>query len=160
MVSGKTTFWLLIVLIAALTSFFSSPDGVQGQTFAPENFTDARFEQYEQQLNAILKTRRDEERLFVSQIVAQVRAGRLPSKLIQTSFRWVQNKRPDTNFPFIYFERLLRLQADKAGIASTIPPFDFEIYRQFDNGTRPFIRGGSKSAQGPSLGSDQTTFTR
>jgi len=128
------------------------------QTFEPENFTDQRFLQYEQQLNAILKTRREEERQFINQLVTRVREGKLPSKLIQTSFRWVQKKRPQTNFPFIYFEKVLRLQADRAGIVDTIPPYDFEIYRQFDNGIRPFVRGGSRTTQGPGLSTDASTF--
>ena len=154
----KTAQLLIIVAFVSLVAVFSSTRGLNAQTFAPENFTDERFQQYEQQLNAILKTRRDEEREFISGIVGQVRTGRLPSKLVQTSFRWVQKKRPDTNFPFIYFERVLRLQATKAGLPNTIPPFDFDIYNQFDNGTRPFTRGGSATTQGAGLSSDTSTF--
>jgi len=104
-------------------------------------------------------TRREEERQFIAILVAEVRAGILPSKFIQTSFRWVQNNRPNTKLPFIYFERVLRLQATQAGIADVIPPFDFDIYREFDSGTRPFIRGGSPTTQGPGLSSsDRTVF--
>ncbi len=158
MVSAWKKSLVFTVAIFALAISSGSIAEVKAQTFAPENFTDQRFEQYEQQLNAILKTRRTEERQFISDLVANVRAGKLPSKLIQTSFRWVQKKRPQTNFPFIYFERVLRLQATKAGIPSTIPAYDFAIYRQFDNGTRPFVRGGSPTTQGPSLSSDRTTF--
>ena len=154
----KSVQFLSMVVFVSLMAVFSSSRDVNAQTFAPENFTDQRFEQYEQQLNAILLTRRDEERQFISSIVTQVRAGRLPSKLVQTSFRWVQKKRPDTNFPFIYFERVLRLQATAAGLPNTIPPFDFDIYNQFDTGTRPFTRGGSPTTQGPGLDSDRTTF--
>ena len=148
----------VIVALGFFSGLISGQSHAQAQTFEPENFTDKRFLQYEQQLNAILKTRRDEERQFINDIVTRVREGSLPSKLIQTSFRWVQKKRPGTNFPFIYFERVLRLQADRAGIPGTIPPFDFAIYRQFDNGVRPFIRGGSPTTQGPGLSSDRTTF--
>lgn len=158
MVSAFKKTILFIVVIGALANTMGSIAEVKAQTFAPENFTDQRFQQYEQQLNAILKTRRTEERQFVTDLVANVRAGKLPSKLVQTSFRWVQKKRPQTNFPFIYFERVLRLQATKAGIPDTIPAYDFAIYRQFDNGVRPYVRGGSPTAQGPGLGSDRTTF--
>lgn len=152
--------WLLTAIVIALVVFgATNTKPINAQTFAPENFTDARFLQYEQQLNAILKTRRTEERKFISDIVANVRAGKLPSKLIQTSFRWVQKKRPTTNFPFIYFERVLRLQATKAGIPDTVPPYDFAIYRQIDNGVRPFYRSGSPTTQGPGEASDSTTFS-
>ena len=152
--------FLTVVFAVAAFSQLAMTQSANAQTFMPENFTDKRFAQYEQQLNAILLTRRTEEREFISDIVLNVRAGKLPSKLIQTSFRWVQHKRPQTNFPFIYFERVLRLQAIKAGIPNTIPPFDFGIYRQFDSGVRPFIRGGSPTTQGSGLQSDTTTFTR
>ena len=130
------------------------------ETFKPETFTQKRFDQYEQQLNAILLTRREEERLFISQLVARVRTGQLPSSLVQTSFQWVYKKRPRTKFPFIYFERVLRLQAARADIAEVVPPFDFSIYTEFDTGVRSFIRGGSKTTQGPGIPSDQSTFIR
>lgn len=139
-------------------TFNAEPTSSSSQSFTPENFTDKRFQQYEQQLNAILKTRRDEERKFISEIVLKVREGKLPSKMVQTSFRWVQKKRPETNFPFIYFERLLRLQVAKAGIADTVPPFDFGIYREFDSGVRRFQRGGSKTTQGAGLSSNRNAF--
>jgi hypothetical protein len=159
---SKNSKFKISLIVFGIFAFLQSAsvETVNAQTFTPENFTDQRFEQYEQQLNAILKTRRDEERKFISDLVLNVRAGKLPSKLIQTSFKWVQKKRPDTNFPFIYFEKVLRIQATKAGIPSTIPEYDFGIYRQFDNGVRPFTRGGSPTTQGPGLSSDQTTFSR
>lgn len=139
-------------------TFNAEPTSDGSQSFSPENFTDKRFQQYEQQLNAILKTRRDEERKFVSDIVLKVREGKLPSKMVQTSFKWVQQKRPETNFPFIYFERVLRLQVTKAGIADTVPAFDFGIYRRFDSGVRTFQRGGSKTTQGAGLSSNRNNF--
>ena len=151
----------LSVMAFCVCAFFQFGDTptVNGQTFTPENFTDQRFAKYEQQLNAILKTRRPEEREFIEKITANVRAGTLPSRLIQTSFRWVQKKRPKSNFPFIYFEKVLRLQAAKAEIPETIPPFDFGIYLEFDSGVRPFIRGGSPTTQGAGLKSNTKIFS-
>lgn len=160
MLSAISKTGLYVAVLLVLVGSVDSNRSLQAQTFKPENFTDQRFLQYEQQLNAILKTRRDEERKFVNDIVTKVREGKLPSKLVQTSFKWVQKKRPNTNFPFIYFEMVLRLQAERAGIASAVPPYDFGIYRQFDNGVRRFDRGGSRTAQGPGLSGDQTTFSR
>lgn len=90
----------------------------------------AQLLEYERQLNAMLKTRRDEEKEFVGLVVNQIRLGRIPSKLVSTSFEWVRNKRPTTKYPFVYFERVLRLQADRLGLASEIPPFDFSIYSE------------------------------
>ncbi len=86
------------------------------------------FEEYERRLNAILKTRRDEEKEFVKLVVAQVKADKIPTYLIDISFQWVRNKRPETDAPFIYFERVLRLNAEKLGIEDEIPPFDRNLY--------------------------------
>lgn len=155
-----TRIGFFVIVLCLFASPIDSTRCAQAQSFAPENFTDQRFLQYEQQLNAILKTRRDEERKFVTDIVAKVREGKLPSKLIQTSFKWVQKKRPNTNFPFIYFEKVLRIQATRAGIPGTIPAYDFDIYRQFDNGVRRFDRAGSKTTQGPGLPGDRISFGR
>jgi hypothetical protein len=93
-----------------------------------------RFDDYEAKLNAILKTRRDEEKQFVSEVVDGIEQGTIPEKLVETSFKWVGNKRPDTNYPFIYFERVLRLQAKKINVQ--IPEFDYSIYRQQPAGRR------------------------
>lgn len=148
--SSKHVNLLLGVLLLGLVVLFSP-----GRVWADEPFTNsgrsntsassrfsetARFAEYERQLNAILKTRRDEERVFVGQVVAQVRAGNIPSKLVSTSFDWVLKKRPGTKYPFIYFEKILRLQAEQLSIANQVPPFDFSIYRrsvgQLDSGAR------------------------
>ncbi len=96
--------------------------------FEPDDFNPAQFEEYERKLNAILKTRRDEEKAFVAAVVEKVKTGKLPSQLVQTSFQWVRNERPDTNYPFIYFEKVLRLQADKIDLADEVPAFDYSIY--------------------------------
>ncbi len=105
-----------------------TPCSTRAEDFSTIGFTPAQFAEYEQQLNAILRTSRAEEREYISNLVAQVRIGTLPSKLIATSFHWVKTKRPDTNYPFIYFERVLRLQAGKIGLEAQVPPFDFSIY--------------------------------
>ena len=96
---------------------------------APE--IEARFDLYERQLNAILKTRRDEEKLFVKRVVDQVKLKKISSKLVNTSFQWVRNKRPGTKYPFVYFERVLRLQATKLELEDEIPPFDYGIYSEY-----------------------------
>jgi hypothetical protein len=87
-----------------------------------------RFRDYEAKIQAILKTRLNEEKAFVTSVMEKVRAGEIPEKMVETSYKWVLNKHPDTNYPFVYFERVLRIQGDKAGIE--IPPFDYEAYRQ------------------------------
>jgi hypothetical protein len=83
------------------------------------------FEEYERRLNAILKTRRDDEKEFVEKVVEKLKEEKLPLKLVDTSFEWVRNKRPDTEYPFYYFERVLRIQATELGLQDEVPPFDY-----------------------------------
>ena len=109
-------------------------------TSAVEILDDSYFEQYERQLNAILKTRRDEEIAFVKGVVDQIRAGNLTTRLVNTSFKWVRKKRPNVKNYFIYFERVLRILATNQGVGDAVPAFDIDIYS-----TRPAtaIRGGN-----------------
>ncbi len=118
---------------------------VKADDYDPAKFNPSQFIEYERQLNALLKTRRDEEKLFVGQIVAQIRLGKIPSKLVQTSYQWVRNKRPDTNYPFIYFEKVLRLQAAKLKLEGEVPRFDYSVY--LSAGQRASNSSGQRTAE-------------
>jgi len=127
-------FWWLSLLILA-ASFGDLASNVQAQEVtttssetADEDDVELRFRDYEAKIQALLKTRLNEEKAFVTLVMEKVRAGEIPEKMVETSYKWVLNKHPDTNYPFIYFERVLRIQGDKVGIE--IPPFDYEVYRQ------------------------------
>lgn len=87
---------------------------------------DDTWKEYAKQLQAVVKARLLEEREFVAQVTLLVQQEQLPKKLVDSSWLWVRNNRPGSNSPFVYFERILRLQADKAGFQ--IPPFDDRIY--------------------------------
>lgn len=119
-----------------------------GSSGSPEvsSALSAQLVEYERQLNALLLTRRTEEKEFVGKVVDQIRVGAIPSKLVTTSFEWVRNKRPGTKYPFVYFEKVLRLQATRIGLGSEIPPFDFSIFSQE---TLPF-------ATAPDIGTTDT----
>lgn len=124
---------LLALLVA--TALLSKSGNLKAQelsTTAAEatsgDEVEIRFRDYEAKIQAILKTRLNEEKAFVTSVMEKVRAGEIPEKMVETSYKWVLNKHPDTNYPFVYFERVLRIQGDKAGIE--IPPFDYEVYRQ------------------------------
>lgn len=93
-----------------------------------ESFTETSLARYEQQLNSILRARLPEEKAFIAAIVRMVGEGVLPRGLVDTSFAWIRKRRPYTNYPFFYFERVLRLQTSRLEIA--IPPFDFSIYQR------------------------------
>ena len=137
---------LLLVAVLCLGVCYCDVDKCQGQISSSDIETilgagqaddiddsreaNAQFFEFERQLNAMLKTRRDEEKEFIGLVVNQIRLGRIPSRLVSTSFEWVRNKRPTTKYPFVYFERVLRLQAERVGLDNEIPPFDFSIYSE------------------------------
>ncbi len=99
-------------------------------------FGEDQFEEYERQLNAILLTRIDAESEFVGEIVDRVRTGALPPRLVQTTFQWIRIRRPDTRYPFVYFEKVLRLQATRLALGEEIPAFDYTVYlREISNGS-------------------------
>lgn len=66
-----------------------------------------------EQLESELKARRPQEFAFIARVVAMVQIGELPFDLVQSSFMWARKKRP---YPFPYFERALRIQAQQRGI--------------------------------------------
>jgi len=119
----------MFLLVCAIFNSCGESVNAQEGDFLEQELTPELVEQYEQKLNAILRTRSDQERVFIAQLVANVRSGTVPIKLVSTSFRWVQENRPLSNYPFIYFEKVLRLQADRIGVVDAIPPFDFEEFR-------------------------------
>lgn len=118
------------VTVGTSTTTSNATAGGQLARATGSRASDAQFLEYERQLNAMLKTRRDEEKEFVGLVVNQIRLGRIPSKLASTSFEWVRNKRPTTKYPFIYFERVLRLQAERLELEDEIPLFDLSIYSE------------------------------
>ena len=62
----------------------------------------------------------------MAQVTLLIQQDQWPKQLVDSSWQWVRTKRPGTNSPFVYFERVLRLRAQKAGFL--IPPFDDRIY--------------------------------
>lgn len=121
--------WVGAWVVAALTvAVAAQPAQGQSSTTADDEAVRLRFVDYEIRLNAILKTRRDEERQFVSSVLALVREGKLPEQVVETSYKWVLNKRAYSEYPFIYFERVLRIRAQQLELE--IPEFDYAIYRE------------------------------
>jgi hypothetical protein len=124
--SARAAAVALLVSLAASTAMAQTQ--AQAQEVKSDDPVELRFEDYEAKIQALLKTRLPEEKAFVSAVMAKVRAGEIPEKMVETSFKWVLNKHPETNNPFLYFERVLRIQGNKAEIE--IPPFDYDVYRQ------------------------------
>lgn len=110
-------------LFILLTTLFALPGVSDAQS---QNFNDLPLLQLERQLNAILKTRLPEEKKFIAAVVKQVKDDKLPRRLVNTSFKYVRNKRAGTKYPFVYFVRVLQFQGRRENIA--VPQFDFTIY--------------------------------
>lgn len=68
----------------------------------------------EDRLNAGLRTRLPAEKDFVDKVVMLVRTGRLPAKLVDSTYIWAIERRKE--YPFPAFEKALRLQAEKLGV--------------------------------------------
>lgn len=51
---------------------------------------------------------------FVEAVARQVRDGRLPEKLVDSTYLWAVRR--GRKYPFPAFEHVLRLQADKLGV--------------------------------------------
>ncbi len=74
-----------------------------------------------ERLNSGLRLRTDAEKTFVEQVVSGVEAGSIPRDLVDSTFLWVRSNKGHSNYPFFYFERVLRLRAKKLDIP--IPDF-------------------------------------
>jgi len=148
--NSKILSVLFGVAIALISTSIASADD-----YLPETFTEAQFVEYERQLNAILKTRRAEEQEFVSKVVVLVRLGKIPSRLVSTSYQWSMKNRPDTNYPFIYFEKVLRVQAKALKLDKEIPVFDYKIYKSAGQQST-----GQNSAIGQRTQANRNFFSR
>ena len=83
-------------------------------TRAEEPVSGAQVISLEDQLKTGLKARRPEETEFIEEVARLVNTGKLPRKLVDSTFMWALRRR--TNYPFPAFERALRLQADQLNV--------------------------------------------
>jgi hypothetical protein len=83
-------------------------------TLAEEPVSGAQVISLEDQLKTGLKARRPEETEFIEEVARLVNTGKLPRKLVDSTFMWALRRR--TNYPFPAFERALRLQADQLNV--------------------------------------------
>ena len=95
-----------------MTLALSGVPGTWGR--AEEPVGGAEVISLEDQLKTGLKARRPEETEFIDEVARLVNTGRLPRKLVDSTFMWALRRR--TNYPFPAFERALRLQADQLGV--------------------------------------------
>ena len=70
-----------------------------------------------------LKIRTTSERKFIEQVLQRVESNEIPQKLVDSAFLWVRSNKANHDYPFFYFERVLRIRGKRAGVA--IPPFTY-----------------------------------
>ena len=66
------------------------------------------YDLYRLQLQSVLKTRLIQEKEYIDEIVELVRNEEIPKSVVDQAWLWVRSKRPYTNAPFVYFQRVLR----------------------------------------------------
>ena len=74
-----------------------------------------RFANLEEQLVNRLKATTRERRGYLNFVVNQVRIGKLDSRIVVAIERYARRRNPE--FPFPFFERALRFESAKRGIA-------------------------------------------
>ncbi len=125
---GKVLVTGIVLLVAGLAN-----SNLSGQTQVPQvdipnqKFRDF-YEAYGAQLDSLVRARLDEEREFLDEIVELVRVGTLPKSVVDRAWLWVRSKRAYANYPFPYFEQVLRMQTERLDIE--LPEFDRSIYSQ------------------------------
>ena len=68
----------------------------------------------EDQLKTGLRARRPEETEFIEEVARLVDTGRLPRKLVDSTFIWAVRR--GKRYPFPAFEQAIRLQAEQLGV--------------------------------------------
>jgi hypothetical protein len=101
-----------LAVFLLMTLALSGLPGTWGR--AEEPVGGAEVISLEDQLKTGLKARRPEETEFIDEVARLVNTGKLPRKLVDSTFMWALRRR--TNYPFPAFERALRLQADQLGV--------------------------------------------
>ncbi|MFK8111391.1 MAG: hypothetical protein AB8B91_04295 [Rubripirellula sp.] len=110
------TRFLITAFIAS--AFSLAPAGnANAQTTITLNTTSSpqRFINLEDQLRFRLRAVTEEQKNYLRFVVQQVRLEKLDVKLVVAVERYAINRRPD--FPFPFFERAIRYEANKRGVA-------------------------------------------
>lgn len=68
----------------------------------------------EDRLTTGLRARRPEEFAFIEEVAHLVRTGRLPAKVVDSTYLWAIQRQQ--KYPYPLFERALRIQAERLGI--------------------------------------------
>jgi len=103
---------LRIAIVAVIAMLYGRPAPRCG--FAAEPTAEETFASLETRLKKGLQARLPGENAFVDAVVEQVNAGRLPRKLVDSTYLWAVQRRQ--SYPFPCFQRALRIQAARLGL--------------------------------------------
>ena len=97
-------------LLCLLLSLAAAPLSARADDLPPAG----RSTGLEDRLKAGLRAQLPAEEDFIEKVVLLVRTGKLPGKLVDSTYIWAIERRKE--YPFPAFEKALRRQADKLGV--------------------------------------------
>jgi hypothetical protein len=105
---------LIAASVAGVLSASSPPRQVRADDVAPATEDGKTAVSLESRLTTGLKARRPEDVEFVERVAGMVERGKLPAKVVDSTYLWAIRRRQ--SYPFPAFQRALTLQADRLGI--------------------------------------------
>lgn len=110
--------WLVLTACLVAPSGLTAARGDEGASLlVPPSAGDAdegAVMSLEDRLTMGLKVRRPVDVAFVEQVATLVQQGKLPHKLVDSTYLWAVKRRQ--SYPFPAFQQALRLQADRLGV--------------------------------------------
>jgi hypothetical protein len=102
-----------VFILAALLAI-SATAALRAQTPPAPETTPGGVAGLEDRLKTGLRVRVPRDVAFVEGVARHVREGRLPAKLVDSTYLWAVSR--GRKYPFPAFERVIRLQADRLGV--------------------------------------------
>ncbi len=106
-----------LLAIIAFGLLAQTSDQASGQSVDPNVAT------LKQRLVSGLRARKPSEKAFLNKLATEVTQKTVPKQLVDNTFFYVQSRYRKHNFPFIYFEKILRIRAKKLNVV--IPPYTY-----------------------------------
>lgn len=105
----RNAWWVLIIAVCVSSLAPTNAGAADSPATSGVQIADLK-----EQLKDGLRARLPEEFEYVDHVVALVEDGTLPLDLVKSTFAWARKK---YRYPFAYFQRGLKLRAEKLGIA-------------------------------------------
>jgi hypothetical protein len=116
--SPPSPFWIIAFAVLAFGGLELAPCAAQITDPRVTSATEGRTATLEEQLINQLRATTEERKAYVRMVVQYTTTGELDPRLVIAIQRYAARKNPQ--FPFPYFERAMRFEAEKRGIE--LPP--------------------------------------